>query len=157
MTDISNLIDYHIWATGLITRQVLALPEDKVNKETGGSFPSIRLTLEHLFSADYLWVSRWKGSSQLDFPGELGTLAQFVATWKDVQQQMKELAVVVAQQSEQGYRFTTRKGTSHELPFLDVVLQITHHGSYHRGQIANMIRMQGETPVATDYFLFCVK
>ena len=157
MTEILKLIDYHLWATDLVTNQVLNLPEEKVTKEVGGSFPSIRLTLEHLLFADYLWMNRFTGTPNVDPPATWGTLAEMIVRWRDVQRQLREAAMVIAQRSEKEYKFITRSGTPHELPFLDIILQIVNHGNYHRGQIANMIRIQGEKPVGTDYFLFCVK
>jgi len=157
MNEITKLIDYHLWATGLVLHQVSNLPEEKVTKEIGGSFPSIRLTMEHLLFADYLWMNRFTGTPNVDPPVTWGTLAELVTRWRDVQRDLKKAALVIAQRPEKEFRFTTRSGAPHELLFFDIILQITNHASYHRGQIANMIRMQGEKPVATDYLLFCAK
>jgi uncharacterized damage-inducible protein DinB len=52
-------------------------------------------------------------------------------------------------------KFVTRKGMAYSLPISDIVMQVVNHGSYHRGQIVNMIRMLGVEPVQTDYFIFC--
>jgi uncharacterized damage-inducible protein DinB len=43
------------------------------------------------------------------------------------------------------------------MPLTDIITHISHHGSYHRGQLANMIRMSGEKPVSTDYFIFSLE
>jgi uncharacterized damage-inducible protein DinB len=111
MTEITKLIDYHLWATGLTTRQVLMLPEEKVSKEIGGGFASIRLTLEHLLSADYLWMNRFKGMPHAGVPAVWGTLAELVATWQDVQKQLKESALVIAQRPEKDFKFTRARAS----------------------------------------------
>jgi len=157
MNEIIKLIDYHTWATDLVLNQVASLPEEKVTREIGGSFPSIRLTLEHLLFADYLWMNRFTGIPNVDPPATWGTLTEMIAKWRDVQKELKAATIMIAQRPEKEFKFTTRSGAPHQLLFLDVILQITNHATYHRGQIANMIRMHGEKPVATDYLLFCAK
>jgi len=155
MTEIVKLIDYHLWATDRVTTQLLNLPDGIIIKEIGGSFPSIRLTLEHLLSADYLWMNRFRGTPHAKVPVAWGSLSELAATWHDVLLQLKTAATPWAHEPQKGFKFTTRSGTSYELPIQDIVQHMTHHGAYHRGQIANMLRIQGEKPVATDYLIFC--
>jgi uncharacterized damage-inducible protein DinB len=99
-------------------------------------------------------MNRWKGVPHIDPPADWGTLPELVTTWRDVQKQLKEAAMALAQKPDDKFKFTTRKGARFELLFHDIVLHMINHGTYHRGQIANMIRIQGEKPVATDYLLF---
>jgi uncharacterized damage-inducible protein DinB len=112
MTEIIKLIDYHTWATHLLTDQLLGFPEEMVTKHVGGSFPSIRLTMEHLLSADYLWMNRWKGTPDADVPKAWGTLVELISAWSNTQKQLKEAASVIAQRPEKNFKLPTIAGRS---------------------------------------------
>ena len=61
MFDVLKALDaYTRWADARI---LAALPDDAWLKEVGGSFGTLRNTAVHLVSAQWIWLSRWKGSS----------------------------------------------------------------------------------------------
>lgn len=37
----------------------------------------------------------------------------------------------------------------------EIITQLSHHGSYHRGQISKIIREHRKTPVSTDFIIYC--
>jgi len=45
-------------------------------------------------------------------------------------------------------------GNSYRLPAWQIVMHVVNHGSYHRGQIATMMRETGIQPPATDLVMF---
>jgi uncharacterized damage-inducible protein DinB len=45
-------------------------------------------------------------------------------------------------------------GHPYESTVEDILLHVAMHGSYHRGQIAMLLRQSGSEPVATDYTVF---
>lgn len=47
--------------------------------------------------------------------------------------------------------YTNTRGQSFETPLEDILLHVTHHGMYHRGQVALLVRAAGGAPLATDY------
>jgi uncharacterized damage-inducible protein DinB len=36
----------------------------------------------------------------------------------------------------------------------EVLVHVANHGTYHRGQVATLLRQLGKVPIATDYLLF---
>lgn len=45
-------------------------------------------------------------------------------------------------------------GTTYTTPLEDILIHVSHHGMYHRGQVALLVRASGGTPLATDYIVF---
>jgi len=157
MIDAVKLITYNTWANQKIAGQIQLYSHDQLTKETGGSFPSIRLTLLHLIESDWIWMHRFKGMPLVAIPTDWPTndVPAMVAIWMSIQQEMEAVVANLVPTRDATIAFTTKKGVSYSMPFLDIVIHVTNHGTYHRGQMVNMIRMLGEQPVNTDYFIFC--
>lgn len=123
----------------------------------GGSFPSPQLVSKHLLHADYRWLCRWKGEPIAAIPEALNvqSVQQLVEAWQPILDDMKtSIDITYAADMERTLSFTTAKGAKFALPFWQTVYQVVNHGTYHRGQITNMLRMLGKTPAATDMLLF---
>jgi uncharacterized damage-inducible protein DinB len=157
MIDTAKLIEFNKWANRRILEQVKMLPNDLFTKELGGSFPSIRLTMLHLLESDWIWMNRWRGIPILEIPQDWSTdtALDLITFWTPLQDQMEAIVRDLATDPNKAIAFITKKGAPYTMPFLDLVIHVTNHGTYHRGQIVNMIRMLGEQPVNTDYFIFC--
>ncbi|HEX7878438.1 MAG TPA: DinB family protein [Candidatus Eisenbacteria bacterium] len=52
--------------------------------------------------------------------------------------------------------YTNSKGESFRNTVVDILSHVTHHSSYHRGQIATLMVQAGEVPACTDY-IECVR
>jgi len=160
MQDISFLIDYHIWAVGRVLQQMKDIPDEEWTKEMGGSFPSLNLVCKHLIGADYRWMQRWKGVSLAAIPeavSSAGSYTQVAAAWQSVLEEMRTEFDSRKNELDRLVSFTTAKGAPHTLPLWQTVYQVVNHGTYHRGQITNMLRMLGRQPVGTDMFTFFVE
>ena len=157
MKDISFLIDYHIWAHNKVLQQLTAITTEEWNKEFGGSFPSLKELYKHLVMADYRWLQRWKGVPFAEMPATFAfdSYTQLTATWQPVLGDMQATAKQIIQTNpEQPISFITSKGVSFNLPFWQTLYQVTNHGTYHRGQVTNLIKMLQKEPVGTDIVLF---
>ncbi|GEO12162.1 DinB family protein [Segetibacter aerophilus] len=157
MIDPIKLIAFNTWANRRLTDQVSTFSSELFTKELGGSFPSIQLTLGHVLTSDYLWLQRFRGIPIADIPAtwNTNTVESIMGIWAPIQDEMEASVRELSINQVQKVNFITRAGTAYSLPFADLVVHITNHGTYHRGQIVNMIRMLGEKPVNTDYFIFC--
>ncbi len=151
-----NLIEYQRWANRKTVDAITPLATDVVEKEFGGSFPSIRLTILHMLQADYRWLQRLKGFPIAEIPASWQTESSqaLIATWLSVQDQL--VSEVKNLPAEKLIKFTTAKGDHYELPLAEVITHVVNHATYHRGQLVNMLRMAGTIPTSTDYFLFVV-
>jgi uncharacterized damage-inducible protein DinB len=154
---VTTHLRYHQWATNKVLEETVPLPAPQLVKTLGGSFPSIHETLTHLYQADCIWLDRLNGVPT-------GTLADYEApgcnyelqsAWAEIQAKMIAFAGNLAEndwQREMSYK--TLAGVAFETPIWQMVLHIVNHGSYHRGQITNMLRHLGLKPVGLDLIAF---
>ncbi len=155
---IIKLVEYNNWANRLIGKQIEALTPELFEKQVGGSFGSIRATVTHLLESDWLWVQRFKGIPLAQVPAwQHQDAADVYKEWKEIQEDMFHVARTLTGHPDKKIEFITRKGVHYALPFDDLVIHITNHGTYHRGQLTHMLRVMGEQPVGTDYFIFCTQ
>jgi len=154
------LLSFNIWANRRLTDQIKSLSQEEFTRETGGSFPSIRLTLIHLLESDWLWLNRWQGKPLVLPPENWDTQTPISISeiWLGIQEQIEQTFESKAEGTmQQAVHFITKAGAELEMPYWQTVSHMVNHATYHRGQMANMIRMMGHKPVATDLFLFYIE
>ncbi|UBM59667.1 DinB family protein [Marinilongibacter aquaticus] len=156
MKNAVKLIEYNIWANQKIMNQAYELTDSAFVQAIGGSFPSVQETLQHLLQSDWIWLHRWKGFPIVDVPKnwDTSTAHSLQSIWQPIQEQTKEEVQTLAEKESLEIAFTSRKGDSFQLPFADSIVHVVNHGTYHRGQVVNMLKILGKEPVSTDYFLF---
>ena len=62
-----------------------------------------------------------------------------------------------AEELNQIFTFRSMRGSMVSLPRWAALRHVVNHGTYHRGQIANMMRQVGVAPPSTDYFLWAME
>ncbi|HVX51231.1 MAG TPA: DinB family protein [Chitinophagaceae bacterium] len=157
MENISFLIDSHIWAHNKVLQQLQEITPEEWNKAFGGSFPSLHEVFKHMVSADYRWLQRWKGVSLAPIPDTFlfDNYTQLNATWQPILADLKATAAdYLSTAADKPLTFTTASGACFTMPFWQTLYQVVNHGTYHRGQVTNMLRQLGKQPVGTDIFLF---
>ena len=77
LAELRELFEYNGWANERILDVVTPLGADEFKRDMRSSYPSIRDTLVHTLSAEWVWLSRWQGVSPSAMPGadELVTVA----------------------------------------------------------------------------------
>jgi len=151
------LIEYHLWAHKRVFRQLADLSAEDWSKDTGGSFSSLKALYQHLLEADYRWLQRWKGVPFADIPPHFVVegCESLETLWLP---QLDEMLVVagrfIATDAGQLVKFVTGKGLHVTQPWWQTLYQVVNHGTYHRGQVTNALRMLNKQPVGTDIFLF---
>lgn len=106
----------------------------------------------HLIGAGRLWLDRLQGrpASVEIWPAlsldecEAG-IRGLEASWKEYLDGLKpaDLSRMVA--------YTNSKGERWENTIGDIMTHVTLHGTYHRGQIATLVRQSGNVPAYTDF------
>ena len=81
---IRDLYDYHRWANRRLFDLAAGLG-DAVTRDMGPqwSFPTLKGMFAHVYGADNVWLTRWKGSSpgRLLGDGDFTTMADLRARW----------------------------------------------------------------------------
>jgi uncharacterized damage-inducible protein DinB len=157
MENLAFLIEYHYWAHNKVLQQLSIVPAEDWNKDTGGSFSSLKTLYQHLLEADYRWLQRWKGIPFAEIPKGFVVYgySDLSAIWLP---QLDEMVTVAKQflttNALEPVNFVTAKGLNVTQPFWQTLYQVVNHGTYHRGQVTNMLRILNHQPVTTDIFLF---
>jgi uncharacterized damage-inducible protein DinB len=159
VAEVVDLYEYNRWAHERTLESAAELSAEQYGREVGGSFPSVRATLEHVLATEVVWLSRWEGHSlgePPDYGGStdiksLGNLWQYF--WK---RQSAFLELLTDDELTRPVAIRTRSGIETVQALGDTLVHVVNHASYHRGQAASLIRQVGGKPNGTDYFLYCI-
>lgn len=154
--DIQELHEYNVWANGRVLDACKALSAEQFTRDLGASFPSVRDTLQHVMLAEWVWTERCQGRSPSGFPGEsFADLSALRTRWEAIAAElMARVRGLTPGELERNLEYRNLKGHAFSTPLREVLLHLANHGTYHRGQVAIMLRQLGATPVATDLIGF---
>jgi uncharacterized damage-inducible protein DinB len=155
--DLVTLIDYHYWARDRVLGAVAPLSPDDYTRDLGNSFRSIRDTLVHLYSAEWVWFSRWQGESPASpIPSDrFADAAALAAAWRDLEGDVRAFVGAQAGEAvEVVYDYRLMNGSPGRSPFWQMVQHVVNHGTYHRGQVVTMLRQLGAKAVSTDLIAY---
>ena len=155
--DISRLFAYNRWANGKTLEPVAALTAEEYVRALGGSFPSVGGTLAHIYAAEWIWLERWQGRSPRGLPSsqEVPDLATLRERWKAVEEgQRVFLAGLSEPRMAEIVTYVNVRGETWSYPLGEMLVHLVNHSTYHRGQVATMLRQLGKAPEPTDYLLF---
>jgi uncharacterized damage-inducible protein DinB len=111
-------------------------------------------------SAEWIWLSRWHGvspSAHLDAAG-FPSLEALEDRWARIHKELQLfLGQVRGPDLGRPLVYHNLKGEEITLPLVCSLQHVVNHNTYHRGQVASMLRQLGRTPLGTDLFLFYVE
>jgi uncharacterized damage-inducible protein DinB len=149
---------YNIWATRKIAEVILSLPEEKQVAEIPSSYSSLYKTVLHIWDAESIWWQRLKLQERLVVPsaGFTGDMKELVS---NLQQQSKLWEEWISNASELSidhvFQYQTMAKEQFKQPTWQMLLHVFNHGTYHRGQLINMLRQLGmEKLPGTDFSLW---
>jgi uncharacterized damage-inducible protein DinB len=150
------LVEYMNWARQKLLEAVAILSPEERNQDLGGGFGSIQKTLEHIVWAEETWRNRFYGLVQ---PGtdaaQLEHLADLKEHWEQIGQQIHQwIAALPEGPVDRVLEYADSRGNQHTTPISVLMQHLSHHQTYHRGQIALMLRQLGRPAVSTDLILY---
>lgn len=154
LPDLRLLLSYHDWANNRIFEGIVLLPENDWTRELGGSFPTVQATAAHLVGVEWIWVERWQGRNPTTVPAWMNapSAAQLRAISTEVEAQRKLL--VNSTGITQNITYRLFNGTKHTDTFGALLHHLVNHATYHRGQLAGMLRQLGKKPPSTDLLVY---
>jgi len=66
--EMRQLYDYNAWANRRALEAASALTEEQFTRVLGSSFASVRDTLVHIYSGEWVWLERFQGRTPTAFP-----------------------------------------------------------------------------------------
>ncbi|MGE5345135.1 MAG: DinB family protein [Acidithiobacillales bacterium] len=158
--DLRALYDYNAWANERLVRTLRELPEADYVREMGGGWPSVRATFVHIAGATDAWAERFAGKDVLVLPKEsdLPKLADAVALLTRAEEKHRaHLATLTPERLGRPFTWTNLSGQVRTAPFGIVVRHVVNHQTYHRGQVASMVRRLGVKPTSTDMVVWGIE
>ena len=148
---IRGLYDYHRWANRRLFDVASGLG-DAVSKDMGKhwSVPTLKGMFAHLCSADFLWLSRWRGVSPARMRVKRLQNSDLRAKWDVVEADQRlfvegltalDLARPITYKNTEGVEFTVVLG-----PLLQ---HVVNHATHHRSEAATMITLISSSPPDT--------
>ena len=158
VSDLQLLNDYDEWATAKILVQAEQLTEEQFLSSPAEGYRSVRDTLVHIFSAEWIWLARWQGESPTVMlqPAAYPDLATLRSAWDE---QRAKLTAFVERLDDRTLHedmdYRTTDGQHWRQPLSHMLQHVVNHGSYHRGQVTTMLRQSGgRPPEGTDLIAF---
>lgn len=149
---------YNFWATKSLVNVISKLNQEEIDRTVVSSFPSLYLTVKHLWLAEEVWWKRLKLLENIElesntFTGNFNELAIKLAK----QSQLWIDWVNNASENQLTHVFAyVRNKEQMKMPVYQMLLHLFNHGSYHRGQIVTMLRQLGVDKIpSTDFTTFC--
>ncbi|OAB45744.1 DinB family protein [Paenibacillus antarcticus] len=157
-----KMYDYHVWANGVIMNRIKELPQEIYHKEVQSGFSSISKVMTHIYLVDSGWFDIISGKSM----NEAFAYANAVREQLEANN-IEEMETLLLNLSERYKVFINlQEDLDREIvvdnPYAGLletspsesILHVVTHGSYHRGNVATMLRQLGHTSVMQDYGLY---
>lgn len=157
LNDIHELYDYNRWANQRSLAAAARLDKATLIRPMGNSFSSVRDTLAHILSGEWIWLERWNGISPtalLDaaaFP----TVESLKVRWQTVEQDYSGfIQSLTPARLKENLAYLNRAGEPYAYPLWQQMVHVVNHSSYHRGQVTTLLRQLGAQPVSTDFLAY---
>ena len=154
---IRTLYDYNTWANKHILDTAAQLGAERFVAKVGASFDSARDTLVHIMSSQWLWLSRWHGSSPRAVlsPADFPDLAVIRARWEPIEDDTRAFVGGLAD-AELGrvIEYVTTAGEPKAFPLWQLMAHQVNHATQHRSEVAVMLTQFGHSPGGLDFLRF---
>lgn len=162
--DIQVLYEYDRWANARVLQAASTLSAEQFTRDLGGSFRSVRDTLLHILGGEWVWLMYWKEWSPtpaflsdlkarreaLFNPDAFPSTAALRQKWVEFEREQAEFVNRLTDESLQ----QTLPFRATRVRLVRLMQHVANHSTYHRGQVALMMRQLGAQPQATDFHVF---
>ncbi|MEB2775570.1 DinB family protein [Algoriphagus sp. D3-2-R+10] len=132
----------------------------QINKELDKQFKSYDYQLDpelcrlanHILNAQQVWIDRINQYKTQIKPWDDFPIASFSERNERLNEEVKK--VLESKDVEEIISYQNFAGVRFESKILDVLIHLVNHSTYHRGQIALLMRKLGMEPISSDYIHF---
>jgi uncharacterized damage-inducible protein DinB len=155
--DLLDLIRYNDWANERMMEAIRSVSEESRRSPITSSFGSLRETLGHMVSAEWIWLQRWNGQSPATAPGWVASDStdRFLERLADIRKQrLTWLWELDEAAFEKPIEYSNLAGNTYRNSLADLIRHVVNHSTYHRGQLATQLRQLGQVPPSTDFIVY---
>lgn len=150
-----NYANYNLWANTTLLSWLKTKPAALLEQEVASSFPSIKLTLQHIWQTERYWLSIIRKEEPITFD-------EFEGTIQDVFNKLLKTSGELAGYINAMTNENVQESTLIESPWFrcnfsnfEYIMHFANHSTYHRGQVITIGRNLGFTDAPmTDYNLY---
>lgn len=153
---------YNVWANQQFIKVLRQMTEEQVDMKIQSSFPTIRKTVYHMWSAEDIWMQRMELVERPLYQATIfeGTLEEALVNWEKTSEKLVHF--VENKHDDEAFNhivqyYDLNKRPS-KVPIVRVLMQVFNHATYHRGQLVTMFRQAGVKKIPqTDFHVFAAK
>lgn len=155
---IRELYDYHRWANRRLFDVAAALGEG-ATRDMGKqwSFPTLKGMFAHIYGADAIWLSRWKGSSPSRIPGDadFASMQALRARWDDLEAEQRAFVDGLSEADlARPVSYSNTSGEQFRVALAPLLQHVVNHATHHRSEAATMITMISGSPPDSGLALY---
>lgn len=157
LQEVKLLLAYNAWANNRVFEAVETVSADDFLRDLKTGHRDIHGTLTHMVAAEKIWLSRMMGTPEKDMvaPADVPALADVKALWEKTGYAMaKFLGGLSDKKLQDMFTMTVASGRTYTHRIWHGFQHVVDHSSYHRGQIAVLMRQLGYTPAAMGMMAF---
>jgi len=150
-----QLLEYDAWATAQLLEAVKTLTPEQFVQEFAGSLSSVRVQFAHLLSVADRYRARLAHDAVPDIAPESIASPQDLVAYES--QMRLRLNVFIERLADIDpnlvHEHATRRG-SYWATVEQTLLHMVNHATYHRGQVACLLKLHGVDFADTDYIIW---
>lgn len=149
---LDQLAAYDLWANSRYVQRLMQLPDEWLDRDAGGSYPTMRATLLHIRDAENTWWGRMTGQPTT-WPASPD---RSIASLLPINERFRDMVLALDEdRSRMETTYHDLKGNAHKQAVWQMVLHCLNHSTQHRGQLISQMRFLGVDAIpANDLVVF---
>jgi uncharacterized damage-inducible protein DinB len=153
--------DYHRWANRRLFEVADALGAEGSGRDMGKhwSFPTLKATFAHIYAADSVWLSRWKGQSPARLFGDadFASMADLRTRWDALEGEQRTFVEALGEADlTREIEYKNTEGAQFRVALGALPLHVANHATHHRSEVATMLTLISGSPPDTGINTFRV-
>jgi len=143
------MAEYNAWANARLYAMASRLPDEQYRRDVGAYFKSLHGTLNHIMTADLIWMRRLTGSG--DHPNKLSAIvfddliALSAARRREDRRIVDFVETLSDAQLDETLAYPTLGGAPAKQRRREILAHLFNHQTHHRGQAHAVLTMLGVT------------
>lgn len=157
-THFAMMARYNAWANERLYRMAAQLTDEQYRKDVGAYFKSLHGTLNHLLTADRIWLRRLTGTG--DHPSTLDAIVFDELPALAAARRVDDARIIACVQGlsdaqmEEMLDYKMLNGTPQQQKVREILAHLFNHQTHHRGQAHTILTVLGmKEPEPLDLFI----
>ena len=155
--DILILYEYNQWANAKILNALAGITQEQFAAPAPFPHGGLRGTLVHAFFAEWIWRTRWEGSSPRSRfkPEDFPTVESLCTRWMEEERRLMSFVDGLTEERLNGiFHYTSTAGQPFTQVLWHAMVHVVNHGTQHRTEAAAMLTELGHSPGDIDLIIF---